>query len=347
MKSIILSAENAKQLGRTLLVKDTINLILSAEGVEFTFTGKKLNVSIGCDETAFNDGKRTNFPRIAVMADGKFKVKKVIENRKETFCIIDSQIPITKTIRIVKLSEGAFSIAELYPIETDDGAEIVPTPEKNLKIEFIGDSITCGYGVDDSNISSPFATEAENSTKSYAYLTADMLDADYSIFSYSGYGIISGYTSDEKRNTDEILPPWYESYGFSYSSVQGTKPQNIPWDFSRFRPDIIVLNLGTNDNSFCMLNKFAYQEFENGYLDFLRNIRKNNPNSKIVCVSGIMETDTFRYVKNAVERFSDGNTYTFLFRTQDGTLGYGSNWHPSEDTHLYSAEALSDFIRNL
>ena len=74
------------------------------------------------------------------------------------------------------------------------------------KIEFIGDSITAGYGVDDEVKEHGFSTATEDVTKTYAYKTAAALQADYSIVAYSGHGIISGYTGDGEKNTGLLIP---------------------------------------------------------------------------------------------------------------------------------------------
>ena len=347
MKAIPLDKSNVKLLGRALVRDDILRLTLSGTGCEFTFTGCKLALTVGVDSDCFNDGRRCNMPRIAILCDGRIIVKKLIEQRSERFDIVSSETPVTKTIRIVKLSECAFSHAEVSPAETDDGAVIAPTAEKPLKIEFIGDSITCGYGVDDSNLQSEFSCEAENAMKSYAYISADLLGADYSLFSYSGYGIISGYSGDGVRNTRELLPPYYESCGFSYSSVNGTKLQDIPWDFSAFVPDIIVLNLGTNDNSFCAFHNEAYREFEDSYLAFLKVVRRCNPNAHIICSLGIMLTEPLPYIENAVKRLGDSNVSVFRYTMQNGLLGFGSNWHPSEDTQHRAGEELAEYIKSI
>ncbi|MBR1592059.1 MAG: hypothetical protein IJ666_03500 [Ruminococcus sp.] len=345
MKKIPLNAENTKITGRTYNYANTLALVLSGSGCEFSFTGKRLDISISCDEKTYLSGRACNYPRIAIICDGRFTVKRVLENPTEKYNIISSDIPVTKNIKIIKLSEAAFSLALVHEAETDDNAVISPLPGKNLKIEFIGDSITCGYGVDNCNVYSEFSTAAENCMKSYAYLTADMLNADYSLFSYSGYGIISGYTPDGVRNTREVLPQYYESTGFSYGTINDIKPHEIKWDFSRFVPDIIVINLGTNDNSFCIKNEWAFGEFEDKYIDFLITVRKNNPAAKIICAIGMMNSETSPHVINAAERF--GDAYFFEFKMQDGMLGFSCDFHPSEDTQRYAAEELTEFIKKI
>lgn len=350
MKEILLSSENVLLRGRTCMSGNILKLIMSASGCDFRFTGRRLVITAGCDKDCFTDGKTCNCPRIAVFVNGRPVLKRVITERSFTFTVIDSPDSVSADIRIIKLSEAAFSVLELHPLEADNEAEITPVQEKQLKIEFIGDSITCGYGVDDANLESDFSTCAENAMKSYAYLTAKALNADYSMFSASGYGIISGYTHDGTRNLPERIPPFYESLGFSYSSVDGNqKPHEIQWDFSRFVPDIVVINLGTNDDSFCKGSDELKKEFEDAYVSFLKTVRRNNPESELLCAFGIMETEMKPCIKAVCERFSketgDRKIRFLELKTQDGSLGYSSKWHPSEDTHLLESEITADFIR--
>lgn len=345
MKLVKLDPAHAKQFGRTLIDGDILKLILSGTGCEFIFTGKKLVMSFGSGGIADS----WSFPRIAVLVNEKFIVKKTINSAREEFTIFKSRSISTIKVRIIKLSESAFSIAEVFPIEIDDSEIIVPSPERPLKIEFIGDSITCGYGVDDSNIDALFSTCSENVMKSFSYRTAQILNADHSIFSASGYGIISGFTTNNTRKSTECIPHYYKSFGYSLCKVfSDTYPQDIEWNFNRFIPDAIVINLGTNDHSFCKKNNLLKQEFENAYLEFLKTVRRMNPDSHIFCVLGIMESELFPQVQNACNRFinttGDMKIHTLEFELQDGNLGYAVNWHPSEDTHSFAAEKLAAFI---
>ena len=340
---IALDSSRARHAGRVYFSGEKLWLTHSAASCGFVFTGKQLTITLGCDSQTVN-GPRCNKPRMAILVDGRIVVRKVIETEKESFTVIDSPEPVTREITVVKLSEMAFSLCCLYPAQTDEGAQIVPAAAKSRRIAFIGDSITCGYGVDDSNLESAFATEAENAMKSYAWLTCQLMDAEPSLYSYSGHGIISGYTEDGVRNTREILLPWYESLGFSYGRIDGKAPEDIPWEFSAAPADIVVINLGTNDDSFCRANPGGYEEFEEGYLSFLKTVRRSEPEALIVCTIGIMETGPVPYIKRAAERSGDDRVVFFQSTNQDGSLGYGSNWHPSELTQQKAAEELAGFL---
>lgn len=101
------------------------------------------------------------------------------------------------------------------------------------------------------------------------------LNADYSAVSYSGHGIISGYTSGEK-NTDSLIPDCYELTGklSDYASA---------WNFDDHSNDVVVINLGTNDSSYVSKDtENRAPEFVEGYADFLKTVREKNPDAEYI-----------------------------------------------------------------
>lgn len=347
MKPLLLNRDNTKLIGRTLFSDGVLYPVQSGSGCEFRFTGRRLDVTVGCGRDIEKSAPFCNKPRFAVLVDGRFSVKKVAEWSEEKYTVIDSPVPVTADIRIIKLSEAAFSVGTVSAL-ADDDAVIAPAEEKPFRIEFIGDSITCAYGVDDSNTQSAFATEAENAMKSYGYRTAELLGAEYSLFAYSGYGIISGWTENGERNSHEIIVPYYGSTGFSYALAGGQRPQDIPWDFASLPADIVVVNLGTNDFSYCNFHNEGMAEFAREYLGFLRTVRRMNPEAEIIAALGIMNSDLYSQVEAAAETMraeGDARVRALRLSPQDGRLGYGSNWHPSAETHLRAAEETAAFIR--
>ena len=224
--------------------------------------------------------------------------------------------------------------------------------EKPLKIEFIGDSITCGYGVDDEDENHQFTTATEDVTKAYAYKTAKALDAEYSMFSASGYGIVSGYTEGDEPISEQTIPQFYCSYGFSRGNFAGTAPQDIPWDFSKYIPQIIVINLGTNDDSYCRDHKDRQAVFSKLYADFLAVVREKNPQAYILCTVGIMGERIFPAVEEGIKIYlkshADSKISSMMFHEQDGANdGFAANWHPTEKTHQKAATVLTEKLREI
>lgn len=347
---VVLTEETVKLTGRTELIDDTLWCAFSGTGADFVYTGK------GLDITIVGDGAATvgsdNQARVAVYVNGERVVDEMIDSAEKTFRVAENDEITTSEIQIIKLSETAQSTIGIKPFVLAEGESVAPAEAKPLKIEFIGDSITCGYGVDDEVKENHFSTSTEDVTKAYAYKTAQLLDADYSMVSISGWGIISGYTNDPNKKADsQQIPLYYGKLGYSYNKFAGTTaPQDIDWDFSRFKPDIIVINLGTNDNSYVKGDKDKRAEFEQAYMDFIGQVRENNPDADIFCVLGIMGAELFNDVGEAAlfysEENSDDKVHFLQLPTQDGTLGFAADWHPTEATHQVAAEYLAGEIKN-
>lgn len=340
---------NVKLLGRTHAENNALWLAQSASGIEFTFHGTSAAVDIVSDSSAF--GASDSQARFAVYVNGERKLDEMIKDYEKSYDIFSSDEAEDVTVRIVKLSESAnssFGIKDLT-VTSDNG--ISPTPEKDLKIEFIGDSITCAYGVDDEVKEHHFSTETEDATKSYAYKTAEKLDADYSLVCYSGHGIVSGYTS-EKKNTSQLVPTVYEQFAKSYGSANSYYNVSSEWDFSSFVPDFVVINLGTNDNSYTKNKQERKDEFTEGYTEFLKMIRKDNPDAYIVCTLGLMGGELYQSIEDAVSAYTDetgdSNVSAFRLSQQDmNANGIAADWHPSEKSHEVAANELSEYIRSL
>lgn len=349
---IKLTKENVKMIGRTALFGDTLLLSLSGSGVEFRYTGKGLTLNLiggSAAQLPDNDG---NYARIAVYVNDERVVDTQLATSQTELKIAHSTETTTSVIRIIKLSECAMSLVGIAPLEISEGEEICPTDAKARKIEFIGDSITCGYGVDDEDPLHPFKTATEDVTRAYAYKTAKALNADYSMFSTSGYGIISGYTGDPTVKMDnQLIPTFYESFGFSYDSMQDIPtPMDIPWDFASYTPDAIVINLGTNDDSYCQENAKRQAEYASAYVEFLKVVRKHNPDAMIFCVLGLMGDRLYPWVCTAAEDYTaqtgDDQITTVHLPEQDASVGYVSDYHPLESAHEKAANVLIAEIRS-
>lgn len=345
---IVMNEENVKLCGRTELIDDVLWCAYSGTGATFNYTGKGFDLKIKGDGAV---GQSDSEARVAVFINGERTVDFMVDEPEVTVRIAESEENVTSEIKIVKLSEAAHSTIGIEPITIAPDETIEPVAEKELKMEFIGDSITCGYGVDDEVKEHHFSTTTEDVTKAYGYKTAELMDADVSFVSLSGWGIISGYTSDPNTKADsQQLPLYYDKLGYSYQKMNGEiSPQDVDWDFSRYTPDIIVINLGTNDNSYCKGDKDKRAEYKAAYKEFMAKVRENNPDAEIFCVLGIMGAELFNDMGEGALEYADENSdekiHIVKLPTQDGTTGYAADWHPTEKTHEASAEYLVGEIK--
>jgi len=356
----VYSPDSAKMLGRTAYHpdSDTVWCSLSGSGIDFQFYGRECKAELIAD-SSYNTGL-SKTARYAVFVNGERVEDKQMTEPSRTIQIVNpGDSADICTVRIIKLSESMYSsigIGSLtvttppyvYREHKKEGV-LFPSADKEHYIEFIGDSITCGYGVD-GELGGKFSTETEDATKAYAYKTAELLDADYSLISYSGHGVLSGYTVNGQK-VKQLVMPYYEEVGHSGASLADhTKIQNDKWDFKK-QPDIVVINLGTNDASYTQSDNAKMREYAAEYTNMLKTIRAKNPSAPILCVLGTMDgrlcDATELALINYKEETGDKEVKFIRLNPQSQEAdGIGIDYHPSENTHQKTAEVVAPFIRD-
>ncbi|MFP2923891.1 SGNH/GDSL hydrolase family protein [Pyxidicoccus sp. 3LG] len=335
----------------------------SDAGVVFSHPGVTIRARFQGDAVRmrlndFGTGGDLGTNHFDVSIDGGPPVRLAVRSGLSTYPLATGLAPGLHTVEIIKRTESSVGHTELLALEIR-GELREPPPRPTLRMEFVGDSITCGYGTDVSLIpESPswrapgFTSKNENPTRSYAWLTAKHLGAELVTVCYSGHGLY--------RNLDltasELLPALYEL------AVPG---QSVAWDFSLYSPDVIVINVGTNDVlAGSGTAEFLPDEtaFKTAYRKFLARLRALHPRAHIVCTLGSM-TDGFKqheqggaptsvhvgdWVTQLVEehhRAGDARIYRHLMAVQNPEAdGVGEDWHPSARTHQRMAEALSRYL---
>ncbi|MBR4626773.1 MAG: GDSL family lipase [Ruminococcus sp.] len=338
--------EYVRYTGRVLYKDGTAWLVQSGSAVEFTVSASSASVTLRGDASI--SSAKDFRSRYAVIVDGVIIRDDVMSSTSETVELFSGNTERIASVKVIHLSEADNGAVGISAVTTESSAAepVVPAKEKELRIEFIGDSITCAYGVEAASQDEHFKTTTENFMKSYAYLTAEELGADYSAVCYSGHGIISGYSADGSKVAGRTVPPYYQLVG-------SLKAYSSPWDFSAKPCDVIVLNLGTNDSTYIDRDPDSRgAEFISAYEDFLGVIRDNNPHAYIICTLGIMGcTSEYQMIEKAVENYraktGDNSIMCYLSPTQSYSDGYGADWHPSEATHKINAEILADKIRTV
>jgi lysophospholipase L1-like esterase len=242
------------------------------------------------------------------------------------------------TVELYRRTEGAQGVSTFMGFDFGGGTLLAP-PSITRRLEFIGDSITCGYGNEGPDMNCPFTPQTENHYLAYPSLTARALNAEVSTVAWSGKGVACNYGDDASSCTNP-LPTYYERI---------LPDQATPlWDFSKFVPDAVVVNLGTNDLS--TTTDPTQAEFETAYRALLEKIRSKYPNAHILCTNGPMlggeDLTTVRsYLTNVVTAMADAKISTFTIDAQDGTDGYGCDWHPSLARHEKVAAVVTAALR--
>ncbi len=348
-RKIYADNENVMRVGRTFYSNGILWCGLSGSGIKFITEAENVSIHFWGDSSIAGtetEGKA----RVAVYSDEVRMADFMMdEPEKEIKLVLDGKG--RHEIRVVKLSECAMSMIGIGSIVIS-GGEIIKPEEKSFKIEFVGDSITCGYGADMEDPSVPFRTDTEDCTKAYAMKTARKLDADYSLVSYSGFGIISGYTNDDRKLLTHLVPPLYEKCGFSHACMRdGTKIQDAEWNFESFRPQLVVVNLGTNDFSYTGNIRDRLDDYVDNYVSFLKVIRKHNSAAKILLTLGLMDAVSFDNVERVAEIYKketgDEEVYTCEIRHMLPEDGLTSDYHPTQLSHEKASDTVAQKIRTM
>ncbi|BCN30453.1 SGNH/GDSL hydrolase family protein [Anaeromicropila herbilytica] len=289
-------------------------------------------------ETKLNG--EVNNARLRVMIDNSYiENVLVLDKQHNSFIIPLPEDELTHKITIIKITEAAMSYAKLNDITVINGT-ILPYPYQNdsrIRVEFIGDSITCGYGVY-GEPDSEYDIKEEDGTVTYAALTADELNLNAQYFSVSGYGMYLKYDGD----LEGVIPKIYSYTNYFID-------QDALYNFKEFIPDLYVINLGTNDSGH--LDELNNQiNFKNTYLEFIKNLKNINPNAKILCIIGTLCTNVYPFINEVVQTArAEGITdiYTLELPYHDVEKDGMASGHPSLVSHQKDSKRLCKKIAEI
>ena len=245
-------------------------------------------------------------------------------------------------LTITYIIEGMYKKPTFYGLLLDDGSKLGETPQlPTRRIEFIGNSITCGYGIEGNGKEKRFLFSLQNFYETYAARTARALGAQCQVCARSGIGMYRNYAG---KIPDEIMPNIYPQ---TFYETRGEQ-----WDFSRFQPDVVCVNLGCNDTS---VGPYDKERLNEAFKRFTATLRGYYPNAKIVYIIGAIPASKRLYdireaqdaaIADARQR-GDNEVYRMDFTPDDGSLGWGSQGHPSMKRHAVMAEELTTYLRQL
>ena len=301
--------------GRTYVSAGKLILDYVATGLEIAMEGETLTVQIESSHSTY----------LNVFVDGEETERIALTPMQTEYTLAEGLSEGIHIVRLVKSSEvydGQIRIVDFF------AEQFYSAPEKpELYIEFVGDSITAGYGTRGESWESRSVINSDGCL-SYAYRTAQVLNVDYSLVAIQGICVNTNMWLNVKMS---------EIY-------QYVSPNNsVDYEYAR-EPDVVVLNLGTNDATYIEQKDSLYgNEFSVDYMDFLIEVRDRHPDSYIVCIYGMMTTnnDIDAGIDNAIEWLEDDKILRFENFTSntDGVNGY-----PTAAAQRTWGDSLAAFI---
>ncbi|WP_426330175.1 RICIN domain-containing protein [Pedobacter sp. R-06] len=203
----------------------------------------------------------------------------------------------------------------------DTGAT-TSTPDVSTDIiEYIGDSITAGYAA---------GTGGQANVSAYGWVCSEALGTEHTQIAYPGITLVSGYTISAGMDTQ-----YFKLQNPSYTSSPN-------WDFTKYTPRLIVVNLGTNDN-----NKGVPDSvFKNGYITFLANIRTKFANAEIFVMRTFIGVKAVPTLAAVNARIAAGDNKVHYINTTGWltSTDYSDGLHPNVSGHIKAANLLRPIL---
>jgi lysophospholipase L1-like esterase len=293
----------------------------SASAISARFSGSSISVRL-------RDAGNNQFQ---VVVDGQPKGVIATGASRELYPVASGLPPGDHDVTISKRTEANLGEVQFlgFVLGAGDVLRAMPARDRGRRIEFVGDSITAGFGNEGTTPTCPFSAATENEYATYGAITARGLDAEHVTIAWSGK-TIDGMAQLYERT----LPARSGSH----------------WDFARWVPDAVVINLGVND---FFQGDVRQPVFTTAYVSLIGRIRSHYPRALIVCALGPMLADTYpagalnltrarRFLRasiDAVHAKGDARVSFVEFPPQD-PMTSGCGFHPDVRTHEQMAQQL-------
>jgi lysophospholipase L1-like esterase len=295
---------------------------------EGRFTGRAVEVAVD-----------PQLDHLAISIDGKVRTE--LDLPGVARMSFDDLGPGEHVVRVDKLTESQTGSARFLGFTVGRGGQALPPPSRPRKVEFIGDSHTVGYGV---RAAKHGCTQAEihdltDTSLTFGPILAGRLDADYRIVAFSGRGVVRNYGG---AAPGQPLPALY-SRVIPGQAAPSVDPAD-PW-----RPDLIVIGLGTNDFSTPVAPGEAWADadtlhadYRRAYAGFIRDLAQRQPQARFLLIAGDSFAADVEQVANTVDAETPG--LATPVRITGMELG-ACDWHPSIADQRMMADRLETAAR--
>lgn len=311
--------------GRYMLGENK-EIIMAYPGVMIDFNAHSKHIQI---EAKSSTGKGM----LDIFLDGNFSHSIDLSTEAKSYNLVFSENASNTRVRILNRSETWQSVNHIKHINLNEGQWLAPPPPPVRKIMLIGDSITCGSVIARSAYCNTDIS-SHDIKRSYGYSLAQQLDAQLHLVCFGGRGI----TRSWNNNPADIQLPII----FDKTIPENTESPN--WQHSRYQPDAIIINLGTNDFNLGVPDQ---ELFESTYQSMLTRIREVNPKAQIMLTEGPMlggdkKVRAAQFIQNVRNKVADDAIH-YLPATR--YAGDSCDAHPTAEQHAKMSQEIVPHIR--
>ena len=239
------------------------------------------------------------------------------------------------TAYIQKRSEGEQGKTTIHSFILAGKGDILGyNPGRTRHIEFIGNSLTVGFGTEGKSKDEKFKAETENCDLAFGAIISRYFDADYTLIAHSGWGAARNYGDSLRVSRISMKDKMLQTFDMEPSQL---------WNFKDYRPDIVVINLGSND--FSTKPHPLKDEFLDCYSILIDRLRDKYGDVPILCVAP-NRGPAFEYLQEFVKVRADKKLFftAYLQGVYNGDTDLGSVGHPNYSGQQKMAMTLIPYI---
>ena len=218
----------------------------------------------------------------------------------------------------------------------------------DLKIEFIGDSLTSGEGALAPKGNEEWITPWFSARGNYSWYACRAVNAERRVLSQSGWGVCWSWDHQKEGNLSDGYERIAGPLKGEAAEARGCQKDH---DFSAWQPDAVCIRLMTND---CGGMNFASSFDEDretvirGGEALIRKVRKNNPAAKIIWILPGKDVHP-ELAAEAVDRAAkSGIRELYVFTPPEyGPEDMGAREHPNAEWNRMMGEKLGAFLKTL
>ena len=240
------------------------------DGPEFAWSGSTISARF-CGTSVYVKLSSDNENYFTVLLDGKVIIEVLRVIGTYSYKLATELVYGDHEVSIVKRTEFSSGKVQFLGFDFGEGSELSPSKPLDRKIEFIGDSLICGFGMDAENEDVEYEPKYDNPYLSYVSITARALNAECYIMGRPGLGVIRKWDGD-------MTTPMPSKYDYI------AEENELAWDYKAWTPQLVVINLGTND--FCGGFIPGRNDFVEPYINLIKKVQQNYLNAKIICTIG-------------------------------------------------------------
>jgi lysophospholipase L1-like esterase len=324
------------------------------------FTGDTIQMKL----TDFGTGTPATTNYYDVIIDGGMPTTIQVSPTQTAYTLATGLASGEHTLEVFRRNEGHVGKGVFEGFRIRAGTKLLHPSARPHRIEFVGDSITCGYGdilgtPPGSGVTDPthyhFTSANQNEDLAWSSVTARALDAELAVVAYSGRGVYRNYEDAPGDTVPQM-----------YLKIMPEDPASALWNPATAVPDVVVINLGTND--FSPVPRAAAdggpETVDNAryvatYVQFLQTLRGYYPKATFILALGPMLSDFYprgymawtniqadlKRVVEARNAAGDMDVHTLIIPPQSPP--YGEDYHPTAVEQAKMSRLLVALLKQL